>query len=288
MIILILVLLFKFISDMGVNYNKELLCCTKKYSLWGMGFFVAMVIVGGIVYSFNNPDGMAENKFVFDIEYVWDFAMYTGYSGTLSVFNLLVKGFAAVLFEQTVQCALYISLVCAVITCISFGMILNKIAEEKAADRSFLLLMCAPVSYLIFMPAPYAMFTAMFAMFTALIVYEKRGAALIPAVIGCLAHVNGILLLILWIIFMWVYTEERFRYVVLLATTCLFQIAMLVVGTLKGWGTMEEHIFTLAIPVILLNSRFKWILNNNIYKIVIVIFALCSGFFMCRNIYVAV
>ena len=288
MIALIVILLFKFISDLGVKYNEEIVYGVKRYSLWGLLFFVATYIVGGIIYSFNNPDGFTEEKYTFDLEWVWDFAVYTNYKGMPSLYNLLKDGFSKILFDQTLHCALYISLICAVITCASFGIILKKTVDKKAADRCFLLLMCCPFAYYIFMPAPYAMFLAMFMMFMAFVVYDKKKWAVLPAMVACITHINGLLLIILWLLYMFAYRGKRYRNLLLMAVTFIFQCGLIALHGINGWGAIEEITFTAIIPIIICNSEFKWIRSNNAYKIVLMTVVILSGLFICKNVYITI
>ena len=275
---LIIALLYKFVCDLGMKVSAENRKLLKKYAAAGAGFMAVIIFVSGIIYCFFYGPGS-----LLDINYIWNFKPISEYNGTPSIYNALTRAFSAVLFGRYDECALYISTLCGVISFISAGFLFRRLFDGVAADRCFILFMCSPASWLLFMPSPYSMLMAMMLIFLNLIISGRKKIALVIAAAACTVHVSGVVLIVVWAAVCLFGLYEKIGAIAVFASAAAAQVVVAGVSAAVGWGSEDEYFFSIVLPAILCVAQGQWIRRDKIYKCVLPLYLLVSGYYLVLN-----
>lgn len=282
MIALIVVLFWTFLMELSVPVTEKTKVLVKRYALICAGFIFVQMLAAGIMYNFYASDDARAN--LFNLTAIWKSGAYE-YGSIPSIFYLLRGLFALALFGKVEACGLYIGLLCAVITSVTAGLILNDMYDEDKAGKLYIFYMCLPGAYVMFLPAPYAMFLAFFMLYIYSAGKGKKILAVIFALLSVAAHLAGIIticLLIADLLFNNI-SEKYKELATFIACACGQLIALLVcVAAYRGMGAVLW--FGLLFPGVCLMGKSDFIMRDEIYKPLIAVVVLISGFCLMCNI----
>lgn len=287
MIALIVILLYRFIIDMGIGKDRIDNKRIGGYALAAVCLGLLQMGIGAMVISFvyDNPVS------VFNIEAIWDMAPVVGDSGPMPLFDILVKLLGSLLFKKYSACALYISFLSGVVTYVTLGLVIRRYYadEEEFADRGqglFVSLICLPASVFLFLPSSFAMFMALLGVF--LLVWNggkgNKIASFIMAVICLLTHVSGIIAVCLCIAGLFMKAEGSKSVIRDVIVMSVSQLVVIMISLVLGWGCDIEYMLVYAVPALacLAGSRIK--IDYNVQSFVNVFMVLLSGFVICGKL----
>lgn len=275
MFFLIIALFFKFVCDIGLKVKPEDGRLMKRYASAGAVFMAVTIFVSGIIYCFYKGSGS-----LLDIKNIWNFEPIAEYNGAPSVYNVLTRAFAAVLFERYDDCAFYISALCGMISFISVGFLLRRMFDVVTADRCFILFMCSPASWLLFLPSPYSMLMAMLSLFLYFVVCGRKDISLLIAAASCTVHISGTVLIAAWIVLFVLRFYEKYGTIAIFKSVAAAQAVVTAVSAVIGWGSVEEYFFIIVLPAILCAAGGRWIRRDKIYNCVLSLYLICSAYFL--------
>ena len=215
--LLIAIFFFQFFIDINKKYNKHDISRIKKYILYAIILGTIQIACGALISSLVYDNTYSS---IFSIEEIWkcnpvtnSFETLNNLSknfslnfGNFSLYYVVVSLFSKILFNQTDNCALYISFFSGIITFLSISMLSVKYRKEKfvnsAPDKIFRLLMCLPGTIFLFLPSPFSLCIALLGIFLLIWNLGKGNKifSLILAILCSLTHMYGIIALILFFV----------------------------------------------------------------------------------------
>ena len=292
MIALIAVLGFRFVWDIINKKGEDTTIFMKDfmfYAVAAVAGFAALFFTGGIIY--NHVAGPIS---IFDIEVVWNrgivadnliphkylFSEFTE-KGAFPLFPTIVYLFSELLFDMYVECALYISVLCGVVTTVSLGFILRKRIGRESAAEYIILFLCIPALIYIFLPSPFAMFMALCSLVMLGIVYEKKWLTIVFTALCLVTHLYGIAVLAM-VIVSFVYKGDKRSYVI----PGVFSVVTFALGVIfifMQYVCIYEMWFVYVLPVCLVLPKVKE--NSSIIKYVALGLILVNSMYMTGLIY---
>ncbi|MBE5938144.1 MAG: hypothetical protein E7265_08975 [Lachnospiraceae bacterium] len=263
MIALIILLFYKFLEDLGVNYIKENGKSIACYFGGALVFGLLYLLAGFIIFSVQNDgSGVA----LFDVFSIWNIqpvsdtmGLVSDYSGDafsmqgyLPLYYLLSKCFGNILFEMYQECAFYISFLSGIITCVSWGLFLKKYSDNEKATDVFIMLLCVPGSIMLFLPCSFSFYMALFSVFLLFLHSDKKVVAGIFAIMCCLTHIFGIVPIVMLIA---TYIGKTKGVESLLRNGIVMvagQVVLCGICIAIGWGSLAEYMVPCALGVLLL------------------------------------
>lgn len=301
MIVLIVVLFFRFLIDVGVDkegiYRKQI----AGFALPALLLALLQLVFGALVNNFAY-DAVS----VFDINSIWTIKpvsetqkLVTSYSasyileqGVMPLYYVITGVFAGVLYEMYDQCALYISILSGIVTYVALGMTIARSNSgtdngDRTTQQMFMMLLCLPGSVFLFLPSGFALCIALLSVF--IYVWKagegNRVISLILAVLCVLSHLVGICALLVYVAGVLIKTDKERADIRDLAAIIAGQLIVIVICVANGWGSLPEFLIVFAIAAILGINSIKVRINHSVATMINLMLVLVSGFWLTGILY---
>ena len=294
MIGLIVVLFWRFILDLNFIKSKSAQKNIVMFAVAALSTGLLQIIIGAYIYSFVNC-GFS----VFNIQEIWNMepiasslASEKGYNvgrfldqGILPLYPILTSVSSKILFDKFNDCSFYISLLSGVIGGMATGCLFHVSFHKDSALKFFMLYLCLPGSFFLFLPSPFALFMMLFSLMYLSMKYDKTILSFIFAVLCCITHLSGLAVLAMCIVHYLLPSKKEQRMVVGAATFGIVQLVVIIVMRFKGWGTGFEYLFVYTLPITMLIGTRKVKLSYEVYRFIQVGIVILSGFYLVGKIY---
>lgn len=294
MIVLIVVLLWRFLLDVGVVKDKSYAKSIGVYAIAAAGIGILQVLLGALIFNFNSGPVSA-----FDFVNIWNFEPISGIlldssaysadklgsSGLFPLYPIIVSFFSKILFDMYTECAFYISFLSGVVFYTCMGKFFKSKYEEENGNKILAMLFCFPGAFIFFLPCSLSLFMALFAALLLALESKHLISATILVVLCCLTHICGIAALAL-LAYRLVAGEQykSANSTKMFVITCV-QLVLLGLCIRFGWCGGAERWLLFAIPAVTLVGQTRIIKSVEFYRLILVMEVLFCGFYMTGKVY---
>lgn len=300
MIALIAVLFFKFILELGAFKGKGVRKSIVLYASAAAVIGLVQLLSGALIANFTYQGTVNETISALNAAEIWKFKPVTTAltdmgtysfsmfktSGILPIYPVLVSAFSKVLFDMYAECALYISYISAVVFYSCLGLLLKSKCGDKDVWTYFVLLLCMPGSFVLFLPGSFALGIALLAVTVLVLESNHNAAAVVLTIICCLTNICGVIAIALLIYKLLVKEKYKTNDSIKLWIAGLVQlvVAAIYVYVFKEWGSDVECFFIIGVIAVLKSAMFKLCKHSEVIRWFIVIEVILSGVYMTAKI----
>lgn len=293
-VLLIFVLLWRFMLDIGVVKDEKVIKRVKFTTIGAIGFGIMQLLIGSLIVNFlGGPISALDIAKIWNVEPVagmladnskYSFKMLTD-SGIFPLYPVIVSVFSGLLYNMYVECALYISFISGVVFYVCMGGFFNIKYDGDAGNRSLAILFCFPGSFFLFLPCSFSLFAALFAATLLALEGKHKVLSAILVILCCLTHICGLVAVALFVYRLISGDDYRERNLIKIIIITCVQLLLIVVCIQSGWCKAAERWFLLSVPATMYLGNCKFIKGDEIYKWIMVIEVLFSGFYMVGKLY---